>query len=169
MKSFSSRSFLDDKKIIKARIVRSNRTIQKAMVITIFSLLLFSIISYTVFASSNMTNTATNAGVNSTSNVLSNQIPKDSGNIGGNATVKNVILLIGDGMGDSEITIALNYELGADGQLVMDTFPFTGAVTTYAVDEDNSSIPVVNDVVNCCFGNPTDHSCYLFHGIAMNV
>jgi alkaline phosphatase len=38
---------------------------------------------------------------------------------------KNVILLIGDGMGDSEITIARNYEVGAAGRLAMDELPLT--------------------------------------------
>ena len=53
--------------------------------------------------------------------------------IGGQA--RNVILLIGDGMGDSEITIARNYAVGAAGRLAMDTLPMTGAYTTYSVDE----------------------------------
>ncbi|MEV0274859.1 alkaline phosphatase [Streptomyces sp. NPDC050610] len=48
---------------------------------------------------------------------------------------KNVILLIGDGMGDSEITLARNYTVGAAGRLNMDTFPMTGAYTTYSVDK----------------------------------
>ncbi|MFI7100906.1 alkaline phosphatase [Streptomyces sp. NPDC050161] len=48
---------------------------------------------------------------------------------------KNVILLIGDGMGDSEITLARDYTVGANGRLNMDRFPKTGAYTTYAVDE----------------------------------
>ena len=33
---------------------------------------------------------------------------------------RNVILMIGDGMGDSEITLARNYAVGAAGHLVMD-------------------------------------------------
>ncbi|MFQ5665858.1 MAG: alkaline phosphatase [Candidatus Binatia bacterium] len=48
---------------------------------------------------------------------------------------RNVILLIGDGLGDAEITLARNYALGAAGRLVLDTLPLTGACTTYAVDE----------------------------------
>ncbi|MFH8408900.1 alkaline phosphatase [Streptomyces sp. NPDC018019] len=48
---------------------------------------------------------------------------------------KNVILLIGDGMGDSEITLARDYTVGAAGRLNMDGFPMTGTYTTYAVDE----------------------------------
>ncbi|GLW32777.1 alkaline phosphatase [Actinoplanes regularis] len=56
-------------------------------------------------------------------------------------TARNVILLIGDGMGDSEITIARNYQVGANGRLAMDTFPLTGAYTTYAVQKENPSLP----------------------------
>ncbi|MFK0106322.1 alkaline phosphatase [Streptomyces sp. NPDC091217] len=51
---------------------------------------------------------------------------------------KNVILLIGDGMGDSEITLARDYTVGADGRLNMDKFPLTGAYTTYAVHADGT-------------------------------
>jgi alkaline phosphatase/streptomycin-6-phosphatase len=51
---------------------------------------------------------------------------------------KNVILLIGDGMGDSEITLARDYTVGANGRLDMDKFPMTGAYTTYAVHEDGT-------------------------------
>ncbi|MFE7331233.1 alkaline phosphatase [Streptomyces sp. NPDC057565] len=51
---------------------------------------------------------------------------------------KNVILLIGDGMGDSEITLARDYTVGANGRLNMDKFPLTGAYTTYAVHEDGT-------------------------------
>ena len=57
-----------------------------------------------------------------------------------------VILFIGDGMGDPEITIARNYEKGANGRLVMDSLPFTGAYTTYALEEtDPSRIDYVTD------------------------
>ncbi|HZR25870.1 MAG TPA: alkaline phosphatase [Vicinamibacterales bacterium] len=48
---------------------------------------------------------------------------------------RNVILFIGDGMGDSEITLARNYAVGAAGRLALDTLTFTGAYTTYSVDE----------------------------------
>jgi alkaline phosphatase len=54
---------------------------------------------------------------------------------------RNVILLIGDGMGDSEITMARNYHLGAAGRLAMDGLPFTGACTTYAVQEEAPHLP----------------------------
>jgi alkaline phosphatase len=55
--------------------------------------------------------------------------------------IRNVILLIGDGMGDSEITIARNYAVGAAGHLVMDALPFTGQMTTFSLLEDNPSLP----------------------------
>jgi alkaline phosphatase len=44
-------------------------------------------------------------------------------------------------MGDSEITIARNYHLGAAGRLNMDKLPLTGAYTTYALQESNPSLP----------------------------
>ena len=61
---------------------------------------------------------------------------------GGHA--KNVILLIGDGMGDSEITIARNYAYGAAGRLPgIDALPITGQYTTYSLykDGDNKGKP----------------------------
>jgi alkaline phosphatase len=46
---------------------------------------------------------------------------------------KNVIYLLGDGMGDSEITSARYYGKGAKGRLNMDSLPFTGEATTWSV------------------------------------
>ncbi|MGW6969270.1 alkaline phosphatase [Streptomyces zaomyceticus] len=46
---------------------------------------------------------------------------------------RNVILFVGDGLGEDEITIARNYLRGADGRLVLDRFLFTGTVTNYSV------------------------------------
>lgn len=54
---------------------------------------------------------------------------------------RNVLLFIGDGMGDSEITIARNYAVGAAGRLTMDRLPLTGAYTTYALQEADPSLP----------------------------
>jgi alkaline phosphatase/streptomycin-6-phosphatase len=54
---------------------------------------------------------------------------------------RNVILFIGDGMGDSEITAARNYAMGAAGRLAMDALPLTGAYTTYAVREMDPDVP----------------------------
>ncbi len=50
---------------------------------------------------------------------------------------KNVILLIGDGMGTSEITSARNYQHGAAGTLPgLDALPITGEYTTFALTKD---------------------------------
>ncbi|MFT3989025.1 alkaline phosphatase [Aestuariivirga sp.] len=51
--------------------------------------------------------------------------------------VKNVILLIGDGMGDSEITVARNYAEGAGGFFKgIDALPVTGQYTHYSLEKD---------------------------------
>jgi alkaline phosphatase len=53
---------------------------------------------------------------------------------------KNVILLIGDGMGDSEITVARNYQYGAAGMLPgIDALPLTGQYTTYSLYKDGAN------------------------------
>lgn len=55
---------------------------------------------------------------------------------------RNVILLIGDGTAQSEITIARNYEKGADGTFRgLDRLTFTGDKTTYSVQETNPDLP----------------------------
>ncbi|HEY7170562.1 MAG TPA: alkaline phosphatase [Vicinamibacterales bacterium] len=55
--------------------------------------------------------------------------------------VRKILLFIGDGMGDSEITIARNYSVGASGRLAMDTLPYSGAYTTFSVEEHNPALP----------------------------
>lgn len=60
-------------------------------------------------------------------------------------TVKNIILFIGDGTSDSEITSARNYAEGAAGYFKgLDVLPFTGSYTTYALDK-NGTIDYVTD------------------------
>jgi alkaline phosphatase len=50
---------------------------------------------------------------------------------------RNVILVIGDGMGDSEITVARNYLEGAGGAFKgLDALPMTGQMTHYSVYKD---------------------------------
>ena len=102
------------------------------------------VFSLSTFATSN----ASNSNNNGSSNAILNSTTMSSDaflngvdNVTNEGAVRNVILLIGDGMGDSEITIARNYEVGAGGQLVMDKLPFKGAVTTYSVEESDPSIP----------------------------
>jgi alkaline phosphatase len=46
---------------------------------------------------------------------------------------KNVIMFLGDGMGDSEITAARYYYAGVGGHLRMDALPFTGEQTTWSL------------------------------------
>lgn len=54
-----------------------------------------------------------------------------------NSGAKNVILLIGDGMGDSEITVARDYAQGAGGTFSgLDALPLTGQYTHYSIDKD---------------------------------
>ncbi|EPJ7994073.1 alkaline phosphatase [Pseudomonas aeruginosa] len=59
---------------------------------------------------------------------------------------KNVILLIGDGMGDSEITVARNYARGAGGYFKgIDALPLTGQYTHYSLHKDSGLPDYVTD------------------------
>ncbi len=61
-------------------------------------------------------------------------------------SVKNIILLIGDGMGDSEITAARNYAEGAGGYFKgIDALPLTGQYTHYALDKKTGKPDYVTD------------------------
>ncbi|PHM37440.1 alkaline phosphatase [Xenorhabdus mauleonii] len=63
-----------------------------------------------------------------------------------NTKAKNVILFIGDGMGDSEITIARNYAEGAGGSFKgIDGLPFTGQYTTYSLNKKTHEPHYVTD------------------------
>jgi alkaline phosphatase len=46
---------------------------------------------------------------------------------------KNVILFIGDGMGDAEVTLGRYYGKGAAGRLNMDKLPFRGSSLHYVL------------------------------------
>ncbi len=50
------------------------------------------------------------------------------------ATVKNIILFIGDGMGISQITASRIKVLGANGRLAMETMPVTGLMNIHSLD-----------------------------------
>ncbi|MCW2748307.1 MAG: phoA, partial [Nocardioidaceae bacterium] len=59
---------------------------------------------------------------------------------------KNVILFIGDGMGDSEITSARDYQYGAAGRLPgIDALPLTGQYTTYSLKKGTTQPDYVPD------------------------
>jgi hypothetical protein len=47
-------------------------------------------------------------------------------------------------MGDSEITLARNYAVGAGGRLALDTLALTGAYTTYSLQEGNPMVVVID-------------------------
>ncbi|BBC71072.1 alkaline phosphatase [Altererythrobacter sp. B11] len=62
------------------------------------------------------------------------------------AEVRNVILLIGDGMGDSEITLARNYAEGAGGYFKgIDALPVSGQYTHYSLDRETGKPVYVTD------------------------
>jgi alkaline phosphatase len=71
-------------------------------------------------------------------------------------------MFLGDGMGDSEITIARNYQVGAAGRLAMDGLPFSGEYTTYAVERGTTPLkPVyVTDSAASGTGWSTGHKTY---------
>lgn len=63
-----------------------------------------------------------------------------------NQKAKNVILLIGDGMGDSEITAARNYAQGAGNVFPgIDALPLTGQYTHYSLDKTTHKPDYVTD------------------------
>lgn len=60
--------------------------------------------------------------------------------------VRNVILLIGDGMGDSEITLARNYAEGAGGSFKgIDALPISGQYTHYSLERETGKPVYVTD------------------------
>lgn len=63
-----------------------------------------------------------------------------------NKIAKNVIILIGDGMGDSEITAARNFAHGAGGFFPgLDALPLTGQYTHYSLDPKTKKPRYVTD------------------------
>ena len=57
---------------------------------------------------------------------------------------RNVILFIGDGMGDQQITIARNYLAGARGRILLDDMPLRSAVQVLTVDAQGKPIYVAD-------------------------
>jgi alkaline phosphatase len=53
------------------------------------------------------------------------------------ANAQNVILIIGDGMDDQQITAARNYLHGAQGRTILDTMPIRSAVQVLTVDNED--------------------------------
>ncbi|MDR1834147.1 MAG: alkaline phosphatase [Propionibacteriaceae bacterium] len=60
--------------------------------------------------------------------------------------VENVILLIGDGMGDPQISLAREYLYGDEGVFPgIDALPFTGELTTYSLSKSNGKPDYTTD------------------------
>lgn len=57
------------------------------------------------------------------------------------AAAPKVILIIGDGMDQQQITIARDYIAGYDGRLTLDTMPLRSSVQIQTVAEENPSMP----------------------------
>lgn len=57
-------------------------------------------------------------------------------------TPRNIILIIGDGMDDQQISIARNYLQGASGRLLLDQMPLRGAMGVLTVADEVGSKPV---------------------------
>ena len=54
---------------------------------------------------------------------------------GNNGRIKNVIYLLGDGMGVTQVAATRERYEGLNGQLAMETLPVKGFVSTYAVEK----------------------------------
>lgn len=71
---------------------------------------------------------------------------------------RNVLLLVGDGMGATAVTMARSYEVGAAGRLEIDRLPVFGQCTTYAVSEDEPGRPdLVTDSASSATALATGH------------
>ena len=64
---------------------------------------------------------------------------------GGHRKAKNIILLIGDGMGQTHVDATRERYYGAAGRLNMEKLPALGAVKTYAVEEGSDKPELVTD------------------------
>ncbi|GJF30942.1 alkaline phosphatase [Kitasatospora sp. NE20-6] len=75
--------------------------------------------------------------------VTASSAPSDRGDR--HADIRNVIYLVGDGMGRTHVTAGRERFYGAAGRLTMEKLPFTGAVATYAVEKDSAKPALVTD------------------------
>ena len=58
------------------------------------------------------------------------------------AAPRNVILIIGDGMDEQQITIARNYLKGAEGRLILDQMPVRGASQILTIEDKAGGKPI---------------------------
>ena len=68
------------------------------------------------------------------------------------APPRNVILIIGDGMDDQQISIARNYLRGASGKLLLDELPLRAAVGVLTIEDKQDGHQFVNE------RNPAAHA-----------
>jgi len=73
---------------------------------------------------------------------LSGQLLAAAATLAAGAAPRNVILIIGDGMDDQQISIARNYLRGASGKLLLDEMPLRAAVGVLAIEDKEDGAPV---------------------------
>ena len=73
--------------------------------------------------------------------VVSNGPARAQEAAGGGRAAPKVILIIGDGMDQHQITIARDYLVGYDGRLTLDTLPVRSSVQIQTLAEENPSMP----------------------------
>jgi alkaline phosphatase len=69
----------------------------------------------------------------------------DANGGGDEGAAKNIILLIGDGMGTTHVDAARLRYYGAEGKLNMERLPYLGSVSTYAVEPESRKPDYVTD------------------------
>ena len=75
--------------------------------------------------------------LSATALTASTLVAAEAAETAGGGRVKNVIYLLGDGMGRSHVTAARNRYYGAAGELNMEKLPVVGQVKTYAVQKNS--------------------------------
>lgn len=89
-----------------------------------------------------LTVVATTGALAAGSAVAANSAPQHGGK---GDEIRNVIYLLGDGMGRTHVTAARERYYGATGKLNMERLPNYGAVATYAVEKDSDQPALVTD------------------------
>ncbi|MFJ8040815.1 alkaline phosphatase [Kitasatospora sp. NPDC096147] len=64
---------------------------------------------------------------------------------GGGGDIRNVIYMVGDGMGRTHVTAGRDRFYGAAGRLNMERMPYVGQVATYAVEKGSNKPALVTD------------------------
>ncbi len=83
-----------------------------------------------------------------------------SGATGNNGSVKNVIYLLGDGMGRTHVSAGRQRYYGAAGKLNMEQLPVVGQVSTYAVEKGTDTPALVPDSAATATAWSTGHKTY---------